>query len=75
MVGLPSVWLLEGPRPLQLALSPMIDEDSRDRQIYLRGVREALDLNDDFSFELWFVHPGHIEVVLPVTKTDVFSGV
>jgi hypothetical protein len=53
----------------------MIDEDSRERQIpieamhagqgasYVRGVREALDPGGDPCFELWFLHPGHIEAV------------
>jgi ATP-dependent exoDNAse (exonuclease V) beta subunit len=31
--------------------------------IYLRGIQEALDLKGDSRFELWFLHPGHIEVV------------
>jgi ATP-dependent exoDNAse (exonuclease V) beta subunit len=31
--------------------------------IYLRGIREALDLKGDFRFELWFLHAGLIEVV------------
>jgi ATP-dependent exoDNAse (exonuclease V) beta subunit len=31
--------------------------------IYLRGIREALDLKDDFRFELWFLYAGRIEVV------------
>jgi ATP-dependent helicase/nuclease subunit A len=32
-------------------------------RIYLRGIREALDLEEDFRFELWFLHAGHVEVV------------
>jgi ATP-dependent exoDNAse (exonuclease V) beta subunit len=32
-------------------------------RIYLQGVREALDIEGDFRFELWFLHPGCIEVV------------
>jgi ATP-dependent exoDNAse (exonuclease V) beta subunit len=31
--------------------------------IYLQGVREALDLEGDFRFELWFLQAGRIEVV------------
>jgi ATP-dependent helicase/nuclease subunit A len=30
---------------------------------YVRGVREALDLDGDPRFELWFLHPGLIEPV------------
>jgi len=31
--------------------------------IYLQGIREALDLEGDFRFELWFLHAGLIELV------------
>jgi ATP-dependent exoDNAse (exonuclease V) beta subunit len=31
--------------------------------IYLQGIREALDLEQDFRFELWFLHAGRIEPV------------
>jgi ATP-dependent exoDNAse (exonuclease V) beta subunit len=30
---------------------------------YVQGVREALGLEADPRFELWFLHSGHIEVV------------
>jgi ATP-dependent helicase/nuclease subunit A len=35
--------------------------------IYLQGIRESLDLEGDLRFELWFLHPGCIEVV-PLPK-------
>ena len=30
---------------------------------YVQALREALGLDADPRFELWFLHPGHIEVV------------
>jgi ATP-dependent exoDNAse (exonuclease V) beta subunit len=35
--------------------------------IYLQGIREALDLEGDLRFELWFLQAGRVEVV-PVPK-------
>ena len=35
----------------------------RQGRIYLQGIRESLDLESDFRFELWFLQLGHIEVV------------
>ena len=56
MVGLPSVWLLEGRRPLQLALSLMIDQDSRDRQIPLEAACPGTPDRVESTFEVLGKH-------------------
>ena len=45
------------------ALAARVEGYRTQGETYVRAVRDALGLNEDPRFELWFLHPGRVEAL------------